>query len=79
MVVVKPKPGRQVDPKALTEFLLPRLAYFMVPRYVRVVAEIPKTETNKTRKVVFRDQGVTADTWDRERAGISLHRDRLGG
>ena len=42
----------------------------MVPRYVRVVAEIPKTETNKTRKVVFRDQGVTPDTWDRERAGI---------
>ncbi len=78
MVVVKPKSGREIDPKALTEFLLPRLAYFMVPRYVRVVAEIPKTETNKTRKVVFRDQGVTPDTWDRERAGISLHRDKLG-
>jgi len=79
MVVVKPKPGREVDPKALTEFLIPRLAYFMVPRYVRVVAEIPKTETNKTRKVVFREQGITADTWDREQAGIRLHRDKLGG
>ncbi len=79
MVVVKPKPGREIDPKALTEFLIPRLAYFMVPRYVRMVPEIPKTDTNKTRKVVFREQGVTADTWDRERAGIRLHRDRLGG
>jgi crotonobetaine/carnitine-CoA ligase len=79
MVVVKSKPGRDIDPTALTEFLLPRLAYFMVPRYVRVVAEIPKTETNKTRKVVFRDQGVTPDTWDRERAGMRLRRDKLDG
>ncbi len=71
------KPGRTVDPVALTEFLIPRLAYFMVPRYVRVVAEIPKTETNKPRKVVFRDAGVTADTWDREKAGIRLRRDKL--
>ena len=42
-----------------------------------MVAEIPKTETNKVRKVVFRDAGVTSDTWDRERAGIRLHRDKL--
>jgi crotonobetaine/carnitine-CoA ligase len=77
MIAVTAKPGRQVDPRALTEFLIPRLPYFMVPRYVRVVAEIPKTETNKVRKVVFRDQGVTPDTWDRERAGIRLHRDRF--
>jgi crotonobetaine/carnitine-CoA ligase len=77
MVVVTSKPGCTVEPRALTEFLIPRLPYFMVPRYVRVVAQIPKTETNKIRKVYFRDQGVTADTWDRERAGIKLHRDKL--
>ena len=77
LVAVTSKPGRTVDPVALTEFLIPRLAYFMVPRYVRVVAEIPKTETNKPRKVVFRDAGVTADTWDREKAGIRLRRDKL--
>ena len=70
MVVVTARSGRVIDPQGLAEFLIPRLPYFMVPRYVRVVAEIPKTETNKVRKVVFRDQGITADTWDRERAGI---------
>ncbi len=59
MVVVTSKPGRTVDPRALTEFLIPRLPYFMVPRYVRVVEQIPKTETNKIRKVYFRDQGIT--------------------
>ena len=78
MAVVTARPGRTVDPRALVEFLVPRLAYFMIPRYVRVVTEIPKTETNKPRKVVFRDQGLTADTWDREAAGLHLQRDRLG-
>ena len=77
LIAVRAKAGRALDPRALIEFLIPRLAYFMVPRYVRLVAEIPKTETNKARKVVFRDQGVTADTWDREAAGIKLHRERL--
>ncbi|HXW08980.1 MAG TPA: AMP-binding protein [Steroidobacteraceae bacterium] len=77
MVVVTSRAGRSVDPQALTEFLVPRLPYFMVPRYVRVVAEIPKTETNKVRKVVFREQGITADTWDRERAGLRLRREKL--
>ncbi len=77
LVAVTARPGRQVDPRGLVEFLIPKLPYFMVPRYVRVVAEIPKTETNKVRKVIFREQGVTADTWDRESAGIQLHRERL--
>ena len=77
LVVVTARPGRELDPRALVEFLIPRLAYFMVPRYVRVVSDIPKTETNKPRKVVFRDAGVTPDTWDRETAGLRLHRDRL--
>lgn len=77
LVAVSAKPGRSVDPRALIEFLVPRLAYFMVPRYVRVVQEIPKTETNKARKTVFREAGITHDTWDREKAGIQLRRDRL--
>ncbi len=77
MVVVTAKDQHRIDPRALIEFLMPRLAYFMIPRYVRVVSDIPKTETNKARKVVFREQGITADTWDRESAGIKLHRERL--
>jgi crotonobetaine/carnitine-CoA ligase len=77
LIAVTARAGRGVDPRALTEFLIPRLPYFMVPRYVRVVAEIPKTESNKARKVVFREQGVTADSWDREAAGIRLKRERV--
>lgn len=79
LAVVVPAAGETIDPQALSEFLVERLAYFMVPRYVRIVDEIPKTETNKPRKVVFREQGVTGDTWDREAAGIKLKRERLDG
>jgi crotonobetaine/carnitine-CoA ligase len=77
LVVVVPAAGESIDPKTLTEYLIDRLAYFMVPRYIRIVEEIPKTETNKARKVVFRDEGITEDTWDRETAGIKLKRERL--
>ncbi len=77
LVAVSARPGRTLDPRALVEFLIPRLPYFMVPRFVRVVAAVPKTETNKPRKVVFRDEGVTADTWDRDRAGLTLRRERF--
>lgn len=77
LIAVKLKSGRSLEPKGLIEFLIPKLAYFMVPRYVRFVADIPRTETNKARKIVFRDQGITPDTWDRERAGITLRREKL--
>lgn len=78
MVVVVAKSGVTIEPRQLTEWLVPRLPYFAVPRFVRIVDAIPKTETNKQRKFPFREAGVTSDTWDREAAGIILKRERLG-
>jgi carnitine-CoA ligase len=74
-----PKPGQSIEPHALIEWLTPRLPYFAVPRFVRIVDAIPKTETNKQRKFPFRDAGVTPDTWDRVAAGIVLKREKLSG
>jgi len=59
------------------KFLIPRMAHFMVPRYVRVLPSLPKTPTNKVQKVDLRKEGVTSDTWDREAAGIVLKRQKL--
>jgi carnitine-CoA ligase len=67
MVVVAPKPGHVIDPAGLIGFLVPRMAGFMVPRYVRVVEQLPKTLTAKVQKSELREEGVTADTWDRGR------------
>ena len=40
------------------------MPHFAVPRYLRFVAELPKTPTEKVQKQKLRDAGVTADTWD---------------
>lgn len=69
--------GRSFDAKSLVDHLIPRMAHFMVPRYVRVMSELPKTPTRKVEKYLIRAEGVTADTWDREAAGIFVRRDRL--
>lgn len=78
MVVVAPVQGAAMDPAELIAFLRARMAHFMVPRYVRVVPELPKTPTAKVQKNQLREQGITPDTWDRERAGIRVRMDRIG-
>jgi crotonobetaine/carnitine-CoA ligase len=77
LCVVAPVPGRTIDPKELIDFLIPRLPHFMVPRYVRIVSALPKTPTQKIQKHLLRTAGLTADTWDREAAGIKVRRQRL--
>jgi len=78
LVVIAPVEGATLDPAELLEFLRPRMAHFMMPRYVRLLPELPKTPTSKVLKHELRQQGVTADTWDRERAGVQVKADRFG-
>ncbi len=77
LAVVSPVPGQVVDPTELIEFLRPRMAHFMIPRYLRFMDELPKTPTQKVQKNLLRAAGVTPDTWDREAAGIAVKRERL--
>jgi crotonobetaine/carnitine-CoA ligase len=65
LAVLSLQAGATLDPAALIAFLQPRMAAFMIPRYVRIVAEMPLTPTQKIEKHVLRAAGVTADTWDR--------------
>jgi crotonobetaine/carnitine-CoA ligase len=74
LAIVAPREGRDIDPEALIRFLEPRMAYYMVPRYVRIVDELPKTETAKIQKAMLRETGLTADTWDRDAAGVKVTR-----
>lgn len=68
------QPGAELDPVDLTKWCEDRMAYFMVPRYLRVVDSLPKTETHRVQKAELRTEGVTDDTWDREEAGYELKR-----
>jgi crotonobetaine/carnitine-CoA ligase len=77
MIVVAAVPGRSIDHVDLANFLMKRMPYFMVPRYIRVVEELPKTPSAKVRKADLRKEGVTGDTWDREAAGMRTRRETL--
>ena len=77
MVFVVLNPGAELDPAELIEFLRERMAHFMVPRYVQVIDELPRTPTLKVQKAVLRQSGA-AEAWDRETAGIQVKRDVIG-
>jgi crotonobetaine/carnitine-CoA ligase len=60
--------GETLSPATLAAFCAEVLPAFMVPRYVRMLDELPHTPTEKVAKTALKQEGVTADTWDRERA-----------
>src|ERR1700761_933997 len=77
LVVLAPAAGAAIEPEAIIAHLMPLVAHHMMPRYIRVIEELPKTPTAKVEKHVLRAEGVTADTWDRERAGLTIRREKL--
>jgi crotonobetaine/carnitine-CoA ligase len=77
MAVIEPREDAVIDPVELTAFLTPRLAYFMVPRFIRVVPALPRTHSLRVQKNLLRADGVTSDTWDREVAGLELTRPKF--
>ncbi len=78
LAVLAPAPGRSIDVAELIEFIRPRMAHFMVPRYFRVLDQLPKTPTSKVQKHSLRAAGITPDTVDRELLGIRIRKDRIG-
>jgi crotonobetaine/carnitine-CoA ligase len=64
-VVVVRQPGAELTHEELAQFLLETMPRFMVPRFIEFVAELPKTPTEKVRKVQLREVGVNENTWDR--------------
>ena len=74
-IAVVLQPGAEFDPAELIEFLVPRMPRFAIPRYVEVWDALPKTEaTARIQKGKIREAGVSANTWDRIEAGITLPR-----
>ncbi|MET0780318.1 MAG: AMP-binding protein [Microbacterium sp.] len=65
--VVRLAPGEKFDLEAFFAWADSALPRFMVPRYVEVVEEFPRTATQRIEKYRLRDLGVTETTWDRER------------
>ncbi|MGP4029905.1 AMP-binding protein [Actinomadura sp. 3N407] len=64
-VAVVVEPGHELAAHDIVAWCQDRLAPFAVPRFVRVMDDLPLTPQGKVRKQVLRDQGTTA-AWDRE-------------
>lgn len=57
--------GQSVEPAELARFCESRLPYFAIPRYIEIVADLPRTENGKVQKYKLRERGVTGATWER--------------
>jgi crotonobetaine/carnitine-CoA ligase len=71
MIAVVLRPGHTLRPEELVRFCEERMAKFMVPRYIDFRESLPKTETHRVQKAVLKRQGVTATTWDRDKASAA--------
>src|SRR5882757_1686560 len=76
-VVVVRSEGSCLTPEALTAYLVERMPRHWVPRFIEFASELPRTPSFKVKKSELRAAGITETTWDRERAGVVLKRDRL--
>jgi crotonobetaine/carnitine-CoA ligase len=64
MASVSAVQGEALDPAQLHEFLKDLLASFAIPRFIRIVKELPRTATFRIKKNELERIGVTGDTWD---------------
>jgi crotonobetaine/carnitine-CoA ligase len=65
MIAVVAEDAATFDVDALVAHCEGALAYFAVPRYIRIVDALPKTASQRVQKFVLRDEGVTPDAVDR--------------
>jgi crotonobetaine/carnitine-CoA ligase len=76
MVSVVLREGTSLGEAELIRHCQDNMAYYMVPRYVEFLAELPKTMTEKVEKYKLKQaaEGRLAQVWDREKAGIVVKR-----
>ena len=65
LAVIVAESGAEISATDAWAYADRRLPYFAVPRYLRFVPELPKTPSEKVRKVELRAAGVGAGTHDR--------------
>jgi crotonobetaine/carnitine-CoA ligase len=77
LVAVVPVPGVTIDPMHLIRHCVANMPFFAVPRYVRVLEELPKSPVGKILKYVLREQGTSGEVFDLETQGLRVNREGL--
>ncbi|KSV87261.1 hypothetical protein N184_31430 [Sinorhizobium sp. GL28] len=72
--VIVLKPNQQASEEDIFRFAVDNMPYFMVPRFVELRKELPRTPTMKIKKAELTSQGNSQGTWDCEKAGLRATR-----
>jgi crotonobetaine/carnitine-CoA ligase len=70
------EPDAHFDVERFAAFCRDALPYFAIPRYVEVVAELPKTPSMRVMKHILAERGVNESTYDLEALELSVPRDQ---
>jgi carnitine-CoA ligase len=68
------KEGAELNEESLFRWCIEQLPYFALPRYIEFRPALPRSPVGRVLKRDLRDEGVTASTWDAEKAGIEYER-----
>jgi len=63
-----------ISAEELCRWAAERVPYFAIPRYIEFRGDLPRNPVGRVLKYELRAQGVTAQTWDREAAGVTFER-----
>jgi len=74
MVAVVPVSGSRLTAEDVIDACRGRLAYYAIPRFIDLVDELPKTDTQRVQYGVLTARGRTKTTWDRDAAGVIVQR-----
>jgi crotonobetaine/carnitine-CoA ligase len=66
--------GEELEPAEAFEFFKTELPYFAIPRYVEILPELPRNAVSRVMKHQLRERGVTDETWDLEKMGLTVGR-----
>lgn len=64
--------GVALDEAEVVRFCAGIVPYYMIPRYVRFIAELPLTETLKVMKTKLREMAADGTSWDGEKHGYRI-------
>jgi carnitine-CoA ligase len=63
-----------ITEEQLCRWSVDHMPYYAVPRYIEFRKALPKSPLGRVHKFKLRDEGVTEDTWDREKANFKLEK-----
>lgn len=72
--VIIQRGGSKLTAVELMDWLQPRMPFFMLPRYIEFVDDLPRTPTAKIEKYKLIEDGLGSSVWDRDKAGYKIER-----